>query len=294
MVLVAGVTGACMLLSVLMMGATPGMAIADTGEARGAFLNKNVLGWAAVLGALTGGLVAVDRGLGLRRTGIAVFALSLVCLLASQSMTGLLSALMALTLVWFYARLTRSRGLSRVAFVLVFLQAAAAVLVGLEEFLVPLLEALGKDATLTGRVPLWLLVDQVIGDRLLLGYGYQTFWTDASADAWRIWAEIGWMAPHSHNGFRETLLSLGLVGMLPLLAVIVRAARQGAALQCRAPEDGWLWLNVWIGTFLVMNLTESIILAQNDVFWTLFMTAAIAFALRYPEQRAESSVRTPN
>jgi hypothetical protein len=43
-----------------------------------------------------------------------------------------------------------------------------------------------------------------------------------------------------------------------------------------------------------MNLTESIILTQNDVFWTLFLTAAIAVALHYPEQRRGSSGLTPN
>ena len=128
-------------------------------------------------------------------------------------MTSLLSALTAMVLLWSYRRLARSRGLAQLAFVLLFLQASAALLLSLEEFLVPLLEALGKDATLTGRIPLWHLVDQAIGNRPLLGYGYQAFWTDASSDAWQIWASIGWMAPHSHNGFRGTLPGIGLVGL---------------------------------------------------------------------------------
>jgi O-antigen ligase len=137
------------------------------------------------------------------------------------------------------------------------------------------------------------MVDEAISRRLLFGHGYQAFWTVGSGDAWRIWSELGWMAPHAHNGFRETLLSLGLVGFTTLGLVILRAMHQGAMLQCRAPDEGWLWLNVWLGTFLVMNLTESILLAQNDVFWTLCVTAIIAFSLRYPENARLSSASLP-
>jgi hypothetical protein len=36
-----------------------------------------------------------------------------------------------------------------------------------------------------------------------------------------------------------------------------------------------------------MNLTESMLLAQNDLFWTLFTTAIVAFSLRYSEVRRE-------
>ena len=98
---------------------------------------------------------------------------------------------------------------------------------------------LGKDATLTGRVPLWRLVDAEIGRHLILGFGYQAFWTEANPDAWRSWTKVGWQAPHAHSGFRDVLLNFGLVGFLVLVATVVRAMRQGAALHC-APARGGL------------------------------------------------------
>ncbi|MGO7785777.1 O-antigen ligase family protein, partial [Rhizobium ruizarguesonis] len=77
------------------------------------------------------------------------------------------------------------------------------------------LEALGKDATLTGRVPLWELVDLEISDRWMFGYGYQAFWTVANPEATRIWLKIGWASPHAHNGYRDILLSFGIIPIIP-------------------------------------------------------------------------------
>jgi exopolysaccharide production protein ExoQ len=70
--------------------------------------------------------------------------------------------------------------------------------------------------------------------------------------------------------------------MALFVLVVVRAIRQGAVLQCRGPEDGWLWLNVFMIMVLVMNLTESIFLVQNDAIFVLFSTSLILFSLYVP------------
>ena len=97
-----------------------------------------------------------------------------------------------------------------------------------------------------------------------------------------IWSKIGWMAPHAHNGYRETLLNFGVMGALVMAFVVFRAIRQGATLHCRQPAAGWAWLNVLVGAFLIMNLTESLMLAQNSLLFTLFAAAIISFSLRRP------------
>lgn len=284
LVLVVATLAPCMVLSLLFIGAVPHLGIMDDGAARGIFIHKNVLGWAAALSTVGAGILVIDRSHGLRLLGLLALPASLLCLVASKSMTGLLSTTAALGLVWFFFALGKSRGNSRLVLIVVFLQFVALTLFALGELLVPLLEALGKDATLTGRVPLWRLVDAMIAQKIVLGYGYAAFWTPGNVDAWRIWAEIGWQAPHSHNGYREIVLGLGLVGLVTLGTVLVRALWQGAVLYCTRPWEGWLWLNVFIGMYLVMNLTEAIFLLQNDLFWTLFTAAILMISLRYPER----------
>jgi exopolysaccharide production protein ExoQ len=279
LVLVGHLLGVIMVLSLLLYLAAPGLArMPLEPEMRGLFLHKNVLGWYAAFSALANGVLAFDREAGLRGRAGLFFVASMLCLGLSGSMTGMVSAASAAGFSAFYVLLSRMRGLRRVVLVLVFLQILALLLFLLQELLVPMLEALGKDATLTGRVPLWELVGPRIGDRLTLGYGFQAFWTPGNAEAWRIWAVIGWMAPHSHNGVRETLLSLGLFGLVFLVLVVGRGLVQGAALHNAQSREGWLWLNVVVSVFLVMNLTESLYFTQNDFLFILFCTALLSFS----------------
>lgn len=285
LLLLGWVIGPCVVLSLVFAVAIPHLGWMQDGAMRGIFIHKNVLGWYSGLGVLVFASIAADPALASRRVSLPLLAGSVLCLVGSQSMTSMLSVASAVGFATFYRTLERMRGSGRMLLVLLFIQLVALLLVVVAYFLVPFLAAIGKDATLTGRVPLWALVDQDIGRRLFLGYGYQAFWTDANPAAWRIWSAIGWQAPHAHNGYRDTLLSLGVVGLVLLLAVIVRGIRQGAQMICRAPGEGWVWLNTYVAMMLVVNLTESNFLVQNDLLFILFVTALIMFAIRLPETR---------
>ncbi len=285
LLLVAGVLGSCMVLSLLMMGISPALAFMPMeADLRGVFVHKNVLGWAAALCCMAATCMIIDRQAGMRRIGLGLLGVSLPCLLLSQSMTGLLALLAGLALTGFFRLLSRSRGLQRLFLLVVFLQVMVVALLWLQSSLVPTLEALGRDATLTGRVPLWELVDAEIARRLMLGFGYASFWSEGSDAAWAIWGTIGWQAPHAHNGYRDVILAFGLLGVLVLTMVLLQVLRQGAALQLRDPQGGWLWLNVLVGMFLVMNLSESLFIAPNDLPWILFATTTVMIALRHPDQ----------
>ena len=287
LLLVMTVTGACAILSLALVGLSPSLAHMPAEDAmRGVFIHKNSLGWYASILVLVAATAIMDGALGSRRIALVLLAVGLICLAGSGSMTATIAAVAAGVLFWFYSTLPKSRGIGRVVFVLVFVEAAVLLLFALQEFLVPVLEALGKDATLTGRIPLWTLVDAEIERHLLLGFGYQAFWTEGNPEAWSIWSKIDWMAPHAHSGFRDTLLSFGIVGASLFAAVLLRAIYQGARLQCRAPREGWLWLNVFMVMVMVMNLTESIFLIQNDSIFILFCTAIIIFSLHTPEHFA--------
>ncbi|MBY5753311.1 O-antigen ligase family protein [Rhizobium leguminosarum bv. viciae] len=275
--------GTCIVLSLLLLLVSPGLARMPTDSAvRGIFIHKNSLGWYAGMMILVSTAVVMDGNPGLRRAALILLMAGGACLFLSGSMTATIATVSAYCLIGFYSMLQRIRGVGRIVFILFFVQIFAGILLLLHEFLVPFLEALGKDATLTGRVPLWELVDGQIADHLLLGFGYQAFWTEANPEAWIIWSKIQWMAPHAHNGFRDTLLSFGASGMTLFALMLLQALRQGAALQCEDPRYGWLWLNVFTVVILVMNLTETIFLIQNDAIFILFTTAIIMFSLYKP------------
>lgn len=287
--LLAVVLGACMAASLLLMVASPGLAFMP-GESnlRGVFLHKNVLGWAASLSCIVAAGMIRDPSRRVARWARALLLASLACVVMSGSATALLSLVAAIALTAFHLVLRRSRGLGRVVVLLVSLQLAGILLFFLNTLLVPVLEALGKDATLTGRVPLWAFVDAEIARHRILGVGYRVFWTEGSAGAWNIWIQIGWMAPHAHNGYRDMLLSFGLAGMAPLALVLVQALYQGARLQLAFPGEGWMCLNVLVGVFLTMNLTESLFLEPGALPWIVFASAVLMFSTHASRLRHRS------
>jgi exopolysaccharide production protein ExoQ len=78
-------------------------------------------------------------------------------------------------------------------------------------------DALGKDRTLTGRTEFWPQVLEAIWKQPFVGYGYQGFWQSwrgTDNPAAHIINPNGFVPPHSHNGYLEVALALGVVGIV--------------------------------------------------------------------------------
>lgn len=281
--LIASVLGLAMGLSLLTALAAPRLAfMPDESAMRGIFVHKNVLGWMSGVSVLVGIALMRDPLRRMRRGGWYLAVTGFICVLLSESVTSLLVACFAIVLFLTYRLIGSCHGLGRFVVKLVLLQIAVLLALAVFNYLLPLLDALGKDATLTGRVPLWDLVDPEIARRPILGYGYGVFWSEANPTAWRIWEAVAWRAPHAHNGYRDLLLSIGLPGAAVFCIVILQALRRGLALQYTHPGEGWVWCTLMIGLSLVLNLSESMILMQNDLVWVLTSTAILTVSFRYP------------
>jgi len=111
------------------------------------------------------------------------------------------------------------------------------------------LQATGKDSTLTGRTYIWSRAHALIEQRPALGLGYSAFWRQGNLEAEGIWRYAGIASRtgfNFHNSFREVLVHLGYVGlalyavvMLPLFILLwVRTMR--------APDD----VNILFCTYL--------------------------------------------
>jgi exopolysaccharide production protein ExoQ len=72
--------------------------------------------------------------------------------------------------------------------------------------------------TLSGRAFIWPEVACFISRRPWLGYGYESFWTPAHIET--ISEVAGWGLREAHNAYLETLLWLGLVGLILMLVVV--------------------------------------------------------------------------
>jgi len=134
-----------------------------------------------------------------------------ILLMGSRSLTGLLMAL-ALPAGWWLLRAWRKLpGLLRPAAGSALLAVSIPGLFVLPDILEWTLGLLGKDLTLTGRIPLWLILIPMALARPLLGYGYGAFWLGESGPSAVVWA-MTWDASHAHNGYLDLWLEIGLIG----------------------------------------------------------------------------------
>jgi O-antigen ligase len=113
----------------------------------------------------------------------------------------------------------------------------------------------GADADImsfNGRVPLWASMFKFIGERPLLGYGYQGFWTPDRI--YEVSLEQEWTVPSAHSTFVDVLLNTGLLGaMLFVLGMAVTFRRViKRCLETTAPTDCFVF------AALVYALIESI------------------------------------
>ncbi len=235
------------------------------GAWRGMFAHKNQLGSTMMLAAVVFGVIAyrAERHRNLWWMAM-VSALALVLLSSSQ--TSLLISILLLGLFGFSKVLSLpARHAIPLAGVLVAGGFGVAILGG---FLVePILAAMGRDITLTGRSEIWAGIFRAIGERPWLGYGYEAFWEGVPQEE------------RAHNGFLDVTLGFGVVGLLVLLVSYVMALRDGIRL-IRMPgrEEGY-WVLLLLGMYFLQNITEATFLKQNDLLWILYCAVTTRAAI---------------
>ena len=145
---------------------------------------------------------------------------------------------------------------------------------------------LGRDASLTGRVPLWQAIWPEIARAPVLGYGYAGFWSAASPTVQMIWRYAGWPAPDAHSSVLDILLQLGIVGL-------ALYAWSFVALFARARIAWRTWFvaarfSLLYGTaFLLIGLDEGAIAIPNA--WTALLPVALLATARHAALRRTES-----
>lgn len=259
--------------SLLFQLALPGLAVMADGAWRGAFAHKNVLGQMASFSILILLLGWRHRLLARALLGPAL-VVALLFLLFSRSATSLV-----VTLIAALGLLLLGRGgpspLAKAA--LLAFAGAALALAGLWAILEPeqAVALLGRDLTLTGRLPLWDLVLGRVAERPWLGFGYQAlFAVPAFADY--VLLTLGWDAPNAHSGYLEVALGLGWVGLALALLLLAQAGLRALSALARGEIVLGQAALLLLFAHLLRNLVESELLQQTNLSWLLL----VAFLVR--------------
>jgi O-antigen ligase len=154
---------------------------------------------------------------------------------------------------------------------------AADFLFGISEIFVG---SLGRDMTLTARTDIWDASLAAHASRLL-GAGYWSFWSQygkAISSQLNFFFEL----KEAHNGYIETYLNVGLVGLGLLIVALVTGL--GRVLrQVKTSHYGAIRL-VFIIVALMYNISESAFAGLNIIWFTLLLALA-----EYPHRRRRVS-----
>jgi exopolysaccharide production protein ExoQ len=240
----------------------------ETGEFRGIFSQKNILGQAMAVGALAC-LHSIRVKKRSRLSGMSMFFVITFVALKSASTTSSLAILLFWIVGVVTSLLQRGGGARLLGVVLLTLLLLVAPVAAFSPE--TLYELIGKDPTLTGRTDIWGYVIPYIYQRPLLGWGYGAFWSTQNLAAWEIANTIHWYAPEAHNGLLEILLNGGLIGAVWFIYLLVRTFR--VALQCIRFDSAMAitCLSICAG-ILVEGVSEQVLLYVSGLSGVFFIS----------------------
>ncbi len=250
----------------------------------GIFWHRNYLGCFMALGIPVFLLKLLDWkniGLGYKLVCPSMMVAGVFLLVKTDSATGILTAaVLAGVCLVMAAWLRWGKHLKRVHYYLllgVFLAALALILFKLDY----IFGLLGRNTSLTGRIPMWqYLFENIVMKRPVLGYGCGVVW---SLQGFREGLRdiLGWAYPVmiGDNGFVDITLHLGFLGMAILVGLIVlgfvRAVRHFLKVRTLASA-----LPVVLLVFtLVANIALSLILESESFVWAMTVASQAAIGV---------------
>jgi exopolysaccharide production protein ExoQ len=130
-------------------------------------------------------------------------------------------------------------------------------------------ESLGRDSTLTGRTPLWTALLNM-DTHPILGTGFESFWLGERPMALE---GIFFFIPNeAHNGYLETYLTLGLVGLLLLIGLFVATFWKIRAQLFQNFEMGRYRLG-FLAALVLYNWTEAAFKTLSPLWFLFFLIA---------------------
>lgn len=238
----------------------------------GYFSFKNYLGECAAIGFLLSCHEMFYHGWR-RVLGITGIIIAIYLVFASMSKTALGLALFTPLLAGLVLTTRKRTGISA-AIILLFIVLCYVVLSNVSHFNMNwIADKVFGDPNLSGRIFIWDFVQYEINQRPLLGWGYESFWLVPGSPAF---AEApGWIKtmPNAHNGYYDTKLAMGYVGLALLVVFIIATVHAMGRVANRHFARAWLMLSLALYVILY-NFLESTWMHGFEFEWLVFLVLA--------------------
>lgn len=246
----------------------------------GVFVNKNVYARCIFLMALAVLVVGYDKGF----FGITtVFVLALFWpLLNAESATSLMMYFFVLSFPLIYLLVINKPTKLRVGLAIGLIGMVVISVVAVPWGLglpvaTNVLELLGKDATLTGRIGLWDIGIQMFSQYPLLGIGYEAYWASEMIESRQeILNFYGERVTGFHNMYLDAAVGTGVIGFLGVAMSIVMSGRDSFRKLARKPSSSSLGVVYFISLLLLMGVVEVIGFRGNSTMHILLVSLVIS------------------
>lgn len=246
--------------------------IAHTGTWQGIYGHKNYMGRAMVLSSLVF-LLYTPTNRKYRWVAWAGFVLSVVLILGSTSKTSMIMLLTLVFLSLLYKSL-RWKYHIVIPFLITLILVGGSVATVLVSNAESILGAFGRDVTLTGRTELWAAVLDKIGERPWLGYGFGGFWRGWDGESSNVWTIVMWEPPHSHDGYLDLCLDLGLLGFSAFVVSFILVCFRAVVCIRQTRNKEGLWPLTYLTFLFMANLTESSLFREESL-WSLYVAVTL-------------------
>lgn len=249
----------------------------------GIYQEKNLLGAAMALGIFSLFILLLSKSKWEKIPVLGVLTLCAILLIGSNSIT---SSLDCIVVIFISSGLLIIRSpkyglVARIIFA--FLVPLCALLLatgGINSS--TFFGTVGRSEDLTGRTDFWPALSLAIGDRPILGYGYDAFFTSPIAKEYLadfLAGSGGWTPYHAHDSALQLLLNGGVVGLV-LCIVILSIGIKRAILFFKVEKSPIaIWpLSIFV-YLLVGSYSESYLVGYNS-FESVLMIVAFFYPIR--------------
>ena len=129
--------------------------------------------------------------------------------------------------------------------------------------------------SLTGRLPLWNSLNELINQRPFVGHGYDSFLI--GKNLLFVTEKLGWATSSPHSGYIATLGGLGYIGFITLVLILILSVTMSINLSRRNPDYAFM---VAVFVWLILNAyTEDKVLTRPylPVFAWMVLLAKLGF-----------------
>jgi O-antigen ligase len=203
---------------------------------------------------------------------------SILLILLSTSKTSLVVFLLLISTIIFYKNF-RWKGKISVILLDIGILILGCFTVVIVTYWVEILTELGRDATLTGRTPIWGVMIVRLMQRPFLGYGIGAYFSPKSPYAFEAGQALktGWIPPSGHNGFLDLAVDIGLIGLGLFIIIYLTSFIRALKLAYASKNSEDIFPLVYLIMLATNNITESLLLYESNIYWVLFVT--ITFVL---------------